>query len=124
LASLVLYAIWPKYGLCGGNTRYDEIVCVARRNLHFSAHFTWSFNTETVAAVQAELRPGDVPVLAAMLGDERAVLRGLAGYLLSKSGEEGLARLEHAAQSDDPVVRHSARTALMDHLIISSDPKR
>ena len=71
VAGLVLYQIWPKYGICLETTRYDEIVCVARRNLHFSAHFSWSFNTVTVEAVMAEVRRDDIPVLVDMLGDKK-----------------------------------------------------
>lgn len=90
VAGLVVYQVWPKYGLCLKNSRYDEIVCAARRNLHFSAHFTWSFNRYTVEAVMAEVDRDDIPVLAEMLGDERAVLRTLAGNILIELGDDGL----------------------------------
>ncbi len=118
VAGLVLYQVWPKYGLCLKSSRYDEIVCVARRNLHFSAHFTWSFNRNTVEAVMAEVDRDDIPVLAEMLGDERGVLRTLAGNILTGLGEDGLASLKRAAESPDPIIRRTAVSALMDYEII------
>ncbi len=124
VVGLVLYEVWPKYGICLKTSRYDEIVCVARRNLHFSAHFTWSFNRHTVAAVMAEVDRDDIPVLAKMLGDERAVLRTLAGNILAGLGEDGLASLKRAAESPDPVIRRTAKSALMDHEIISGSTQQ
>ncbi len=118
VVGLVLYGVWPKYGLCLKTSRYDEIVCVARRNLHFSAHFTWSFNRYTVEAVMAEVSPDDIPVLAEMLGDERGVLRSLAGNVLTELGEDGLASLKRAAESPDHIIRYTAQSALMDYEII------
>ena len=118
VAGLVLYEVWPRYGICLKSSRYDEIVCVARRNLHFSTHFTWSFNSYTVEAVMAEVDRDDIPVLAEMLGDERSVLRSLAGRILAKLGDHGLASLKRAAESPDPVIRSTAKSALMDHEII------
>ncbi len=118
VAGLVLYGVWPKYGICLKTSRYDEIVCVARRNLHFSAHFTWSFNRYTVEAVMAEVSRDDIPVLAEMLGDERGVLRSLAGNILTELGEDGLASLKRAAESPDHIIRYTAESALMDYEII------
>ena len=118
VAGVVLYEAWPKYGICLTTSRYDEIVCVARRNLHFSAHFTWSFNSYTIEAVMAEVGPDDIPVLAEMLGDERGVLRSLAGNILMQLGEEGLASLKRAAESPDRIIRDTAESALMDYKII------
>ncbi len=117
VAGLALYGVWPRYGLCLTTSRYDEIVCVARRNLHFSAHFTWSFNRYTVEAVMAEIDRDDIPVLAEMLGDERGVLRSLAGSILAKLGDHGLASLKRAAESPDPIIRRTAVSALMDYEI-------
>ncbi len=118
VAGVVVYQVWPKYGICLKTSRYDEIVCVARRNLHFSAHFSWSFNRYTVEAVMAEVSPADIPVLAEMLGDERGVLRSLAGNILTQSGEDGLASLKRAAESPDHIIRYTAKSALMDYEII------
>jgi hypothetical protein len=118
VAGLVLYQVWPRYGICLKTSRYDEIVCVARRNLHFSAHLTWSFNRDTVEAVMAEVDRDDIPVLAAMLGDERGVMRTLAGNILTQLGDDGLASLKRAAESPDHIVRGTAVSALMDHEII------
>jgi hypothetical protein len=123
-AGLVLNQIWPKYGLCLKTTRYDEIACLARRNLHFSAHFTWSFNRYTVEAVLADVGREDIPVLAEMLGDERTVLRSLAGNILAQLGEEGLASLKRAAESEDHVIRLTAETALMDYDITRGGAER
>ncbi|MDP6705120.1 MAG: hypothetical protein QF893_02155 [Alphaproteobacteria bacterium] len=122
VTGLVLYGIWPKYGICREPTRYDEIACAARRNLHFSAHFTWSFNRFTVDAVTAEVGQDDIPVLAEMLGDDRAVLRMLAATVLADMGEDGLASLKRAAESADATVRHTARIALMDYEIRNANP--
>ena len=118
VAGLVVYGVWPKYGICLKTSRYDEIVCVARRNLHFSAHFSWSFNRYTVEAVMAEVSRDDIPVLAEMLGDERGVLRSLAGNILTELGEDGLASLKRAAESPDHIIRYTAESALMDYEII------
>lgn len=120
IVGLVVYEVWPKYGLCLETSRYDEIVCVARRNLHFSAHMTWSFNRYTVEAVMAEVGPADIPVLVDMLGDERGVIRMLAGNVLADLGEDGVTGLRRAVQSRDSVVRSTAETALMDYEIIRS----
>jgi hypothetical protein len=124
VAGLVLYQIWPKYGLCRETSRYGEIACLARRNLHFSAHFTWSFNRITVDAVMAEVSQDDIPVLAKMLGDERTVLRALAGNILSGLGEGGLASLKQAAQSEDHIIRHTAKIALMDYEIVKGSKRQ
>ena len=121
LAGLVVYQVWPKYGICLGTSRYDEIVCVARRNLHFGAHFTWSFNLPTVEAVMAEVTPEDIPVLVEMLGDERSVIRALAGNILPQLGEDGLTSLKRAAESENPTIRRTAEMALMDHEIIKGN---
>jgi hypothetical protein len=118
VAGLVVYQVWPKYGICLKNSRYDEIVCVARRNLHFSAHFSWSFNRYTVEAVMAEVDRDDIPVLTEMLGDERSVLRVLAGNILTELGEDGLASLKRAAESPDSIIRRTAESALSDYEII------
>ncbi len=124
VAGLVLYEVWPRYGLCLTTSRYDEIVCVARRNLHFSAHLTWSFNSDTVGAVMVEVDRDDIPVLAEMLGDERSVLRSLAGNILAELGDHGLASLKRAAESPDPVIRRTAKSALMDYKIIKGSTRQ
>ena len=118
ILSAIGYQVWPKYGLCLESSRYDEIACTARRNLHFSAHFSWSFNRYTVEAVMAEIDRGDIPVLTEMLGDERSVLRVLAGSVLTELGEDGLASLKRAAESPDPIIRRTAESALSDYEII------
>ncbi len=117
VAGLVYYVVWPKYGICLKTSRYAEIACVARRNLHFSAHFTWSFNRYTVEAIMAEVSRDDIPVLVEMLGDERSVLRMLAGSILPKLGEDGLASLKQAVESRDHIVRRTAESALMTYEI-------
>jgi hypothetical protein len=124
VAGLVFYEVWPRYGICLKTSRYDEIACVARRNLHFSAHFTWSFNRSTVEAVMAEIDRDDIPVLAEMLGDDRSVLRTLAGNILTELGEDGLASLKRAAESPDQVIRYTAKSALMDYEIIKGSARR
>ncbi len=123
VATLVGYAVWPRYGICLATTRYDEIACLARRNLHLSVHMTWSVNRDTVDAVMAEVGPDDIPVLVEMLGDGRAVLPSLAGYVLTGLGADGLAALNRAAESLDPDVRWAAQSALMDYQIIRSQPQ-
>lgn len=120
VVALVGYAVWPKYGICVATTRYDEIACLARRNIHLSAHMTWSVNRDTIDAVRAEVGPDDIPILAEMLGDDRSVLPGLAGYLLTELGPDGLAALNRAAESPDPDIRWAAQSALMDYEIIRS----
>ncbi len=71
----------------------------------------------------AEVARDDIPVLAEMLGDERSVLRSLAGSILAKLGDHGLASLKRAAESPDPVIRSTAKSALMDHEIISGSTR-
>jgi HEAT repeat protein len=66
----------------------------------------------------AEVDRDDIPVLAEILGDERAVLRSLAGNILTELGNDGLARLKRAAESPDPIIRRTAKSALMDYKII------
>ena len=124
VAGLVLYEVWPRYGICLKTSRYDEIACVARRNLHFSAHFTWSFNRSTVEAVMAEVDRDDIPVLAEMLGDERGFLRTLAGSILTELGEDGMASLRRAAESPDHVFRDTAKSTLMDYEIIKGSAQQ
>ncbi len=121
VVGVVVYQVWPKYGICLKNSRYDEIACVARRNLHFSAHFSWSFNIYTLKAVMAEVGPDDIPVLVEMLGDERGVLRSLAGNILTQLGEDGLASLKRAAESPDHIIRYAAKSAVMDYEIIRNN---
>lgn len=122
LAGLVGYAIWPKYGICLETSRYDEIACVARRNLHLGRHFSWIFNRFSSESVMAEISPSDIPVLAEMIGDDRAVLGHLAASILAEMGEDGLASLKRAAESENFEIRHTAKIALMDHEIIRNNP--
>ncbi len=119
-AAVIGYAVWPKYGICLEGTRYEEIACLARRNLQLSAHMTWSVNRYTVDAVMAEVGADDIPVFVEMLGDDRAMLRSMAGYVLTELGPDGLAALNRAAESPDPDIRWAAQSALMDYEIIRS----
>lgn len=66
----------------------------------------------------AEVSQDDIPVLSEMLGDERGFLRTLAGNILTELGEDGLASLKRSAESPDPVIRYTAKAALMDYEII------
>ena len=59
-----------------------------------------------------------------MLGDERSVLRTLAGNILTQLGDNGLASLKRAAASPDPKIRRTARSALMDHEIITGSTQQ
>ena len=72
----------------------------------------------------AEVDRDDIPVLAEMLGDERSVLRTLAGNILTQLGEDGLASLKRAAESPDPIIRRTARSALMDYKIIKGSTQQ
>jgi len=72
----------------------------------------------------AEISQDDIPVLAEMLGDERAVLRGLAGNILPELGEDGLASLKQAAESEDQIIRHTAKIALMDYEIMKGQEQQ
>ena len=122
LAGLVGYTVWPKYGICLETSRYNEIACLARRNLHLGPHFSWSFNRFTVEAVMAEVGPGDIPVLAEMIGHNRPAIRMLAATILADLGEDGLASLKRAAESENLEIRHTAKIALMDHEITRKSP--
>ncbi len=72
----------------------------------------------------AEINRDDIPVLAEMLGDERSVLRTLAGSILATLGDDGLASLKRASESPDPIIRGTAISALMDHEIISGSTQQ
>jgi len=72
----------------------------------------------------AEIDRDDIPVLAEMLGDERNVLRTLAGNIMTELGEDGLASLKRAAESPDQVIRDTAKSALMDYEIIKGGAQR
>jgi hypothetical protein len=65
-------------------------------------------------------RPSDISMLVGTLDDERSVMRTLAGCVLTDLCEDGLANLRQAAESQDPVVRYTAESALMDYEIIRS----
>lgn len=54
----------------------------------------------------SEVSQDDIPVLAKMLGDD------------------GLASLKQAAQSEDETIRHTAKTALMDYEIVKGDAEQ
>lgn len=54
----------------------------------------------------SEVSQDDIPVLAKMLGDD------------------GLASLKQAAQSEDETIRHTAKMALMDYEIIKGDAEQ
>jgi hypothetical protein len=72
----------------------------------------------------AEVGRDDIAVLAEMLGDERGVLRALAGNILTQLGEDGLASLKRAAESPDHIIQCTAESALGDYEIIKGSMPR
>ena len=108
LGGAIATLVWPKYGLCIGQSRQDEIACMIRRNLHFSAHFTWASNRHTLEAARAETSEADIPHLVGLLGHERPSVRMAAGHLLASFGEPGRLALQEAARSPDWIVRYVA----------------
>lgn len=72
----------------------------------------------------AEVTRDDIPVLTEMLGDERSVLRALAGNILTNFGEDGLASLKRAAESKNRMIRRTAKSALLDHKIMNAHKRR
>ena len=104
--------LWPKYGLCVAPTRQAEIACMIRRNLHFSAHFSWAFNRHTLDAVRAEIGEDDIPDLVGLMAHDRPAVRMAAGHLLISFGEPALGPLREAARSPDRIVRYVAEDAL------------
>ncbi len=72
----------------------------------------------------AEIDRDDIPVLLKMLSDERGFLRTLAGSILTKLGEDGLASLRRAAESPDRIVRRTAESALMDYEIVKGSARQ
>lgn len=102
----------PKYGWCPGSARRDEIACHIRRNLHFSAHFTWAMNRYTIEAVRPNITAADIPDLVALMGHERAAVRFAAGALIASFGAAAIAPLREAARSQDMRIRHTAEDAL------------
>jgi len=108
----VAVQLWPKYGLCFANSRQAEIACMIRRNLHFSAHFTWAFNRHTIEAVRAEVGEEDIPPLVRLMGHDRPAVRMAAGHLLLSLGEPALEALREAAGSADWHTRYVAQDAL------------
>ena len=92
--------------------RYLELRERIRGNLHFSAHFTWAVNTLTVRDVRGYVGEGDIPVLIAMLRDERPAIAYGASALLGTLGEAARPALEAAAASPDIDISLRARDAL------------
>lgn len=124
LGGAIATLVWPKYGLCIGQSRQDEIACMIRRNLHFSAHFTWAFNRHTLEAVREQITDADVASLAGLLGHDRPAVRMAAGYLLASIGEPGRVALQEAARSPDWIVRYVAEDVLwtLDNASPSESP--
>lgn len=112
LTAATATAFWPKYGLCLGEERAGAIACEIRRNLHFSAHFTWAVNVHTLDAVRPKVSEADIPALVSLLGDSRPAVRFAAGDLLSGFGEPGLAALREASRSSDATISLLAEDAL------------
>ena len=108
----ICVAVWPRYGFCTGSGRAAEIACEIRRNLHFSAHFTWAVNVRTLAAVSPEVSESDIPALVSLLAHRRPAVRFAAGALLTEFGEAGLAALREAQRSSDVRVALQAADAL------------
>ena len=92
--------------------RYLELRERIRANLPFSAHFTWAVNTSTVRDVRGSVGEADIPVLIAMLRDERPAIAYGASALLATLGEAARPALEEAAVSPDIDIVLRARDAL------------
>lgn len=92
--------------------RYAEIHRLIRKNLHFSAHMTWSVNVNTIGEARKHVGVADIPVLVAMLGDERAAVGFGAGSLLATLGDPALPALRRAQKSRDYSVSSRASDAL------------
>lgn len=92
--------------------RYAEVRDMIRRNLHFSAHFTWATNAETIVKVRPRIEERDIPVLIALLEDkQRAVAYGAEG-LLATLGDDAVPALRLASASRDSRVSLTAKSAL------------
>lgn len=114
-------ALWLSTGDGHFPGRYGEIRGRIVDNLHFSAHFTWAVNTETIRAVRPHVGEADVGTLARMLADERASVAIAAAHLLELLGKPGEAALRAAAKDGNAKVRLYAETALQ-HLAQCRNP--
>lgn len=92
--------------------RYTELRKLIRRNLHFSAHFTWATNVDTIKEVRPHIDERDIPVLIALLEDkQRAIVYGAEG-LLATLGDDAVPALRLAVKSPDVLVSLNAKSAL------------
>lgn len=92
--------------------RYVEVRDLIRRNLHFSAHFTWATNAETIVKVRPRIEERDIPVLIALLEDkQRAIAYGAEG-LLATLGDDAVPALRLASASSDTRISLTAASAL------------
>jgi hypothetical protein len=94
--------------------RYREIRELIKKNLHFSAHFVWAVDANTVSSVRARTSEEDIPVLIQMLGDKKGVIAVGARSVLESFGEKAIPMLLEAAKSTNPNISRGANEALID----------
>lgn len=102
----------PDYLGADQRARYAEIRGLIRRNLHFSAHFSWAANMDTIKEVRPHITVGDIPMLIALLEDEQRAIGYGAEGLLATLGEDAVPALRLAAKSEDVNVALNAKSAL------------
>lgn len=81
-------------------------------NLHLSAHMTRAADRRTFEAVRPHVDAGDIPHLAALLGDGDGAVGYAAMHLLEDFGDRAVPALEAAAWDEDPRRAAKAREAL------------
>lgn len=92
--------------------RYSDLRKLIGRNLHFSTHFTWATNADTIKSVRPQIDQRDIPVLIALLEDkQRAIVYGAEG-LLATLGADAVPALRLAANSPDVMISLNAKSAL------------
>ena len=117
--ALILAVPWWKTAHYSG--RYGEIRVLIVDNLHFSAHFTWATNADTIKAVRPHVTAADQAVLVRMLGDERGAVAVAAASLLGLLGKQGEAALRKAAEGPDVRIAINAKSELI-HLEACRNP--
>lgn len=121
IAAVALILAAPWWNTAHYSGRYGEIRALIVDNLHFSAHFTWATNTDTIKAVRPHVTAADQAVLVRMLGDERGAVGVAAASLLGLLGKGGEAALRKAAEGPDVGVAIHAKSELI-HLEACRNP--
>lgn len=95
MALIVAWAAVSGYYACALPGRPAQLHCAVIRNTGF-AHMTRGMNMDTIAALKAEARPGDVPHLKAMLLGKDRIAAMTAAEVMKGMGRDAQAALVEA----------------------------